>query len=80
MTHPPTHPITPPTFFSSPSINRLGTNWSRTLTEVVSKRGVALSDLSISDWTQDELDTLYHHWNVECPSMEALKQHWHKGR
>lgn len=33
-------------------------------------------DISISDWTQDELDALYKHWNVQCPSIEALKEKW----
>jgi hypothetical protein len=54
----------------------LGPNWSRELGDVVSSRGVRLSDLSISDWSQTELDQIYSHWNVECPGMEALKDHW----
>ena len=55
---------------------KLGASWSRGLGEVVSARGVALSDLSLSDWSQCELDALYRHWSVECPGMEALREHW----
>jgi len=54
----------------------LGANWSRDLREVVSARGVALSDLSLSDWSQSELDALYQYWSVESPGMEALREHW----
>lgn len=37
-------------------------------------------EVSISDWTQDELDALYRHWKLACPSVEELRERWRQGR
>lgn len=41
---------------------------------------MVLQELSISDWTQDELDALYRHWKLACPSVEELRERWRQGR
>lgn len=52
----------------------LGRNWRTELRGIRSSRGIALSELPSSDWTQDELDALYMAWGLKRPSPSELRR------
>eukprot|EP00624_Nannochloropsis_granulata_P004286 evm.model.NODE_31506_length_15132_cov_27.907812.4 len=51
----------------------LGVRWRSSLRGVKSYRGVRLDVTPSSQWTQEELDTLYAKWGLDRPSPEELK-------